>query len=63
MLVLEAPPLVNIIFSSLAGGTFLYISASEVVVEEFSIPKNKWIKMIGFILGAVIITFVISVEE
>lgn len=28
--------LINIIFTSMAGGTFLYISASEVVVEEFS---------------------------
>lgn len=28
----------EIIFSSLAAGTFLYISCSEVIVEEFSIP-------------------------
>jgi zinc transporter 1/2/3 len=63
MLVMDAPPLVNIIFSGLAGGTFLYISASEVVVEEFSIPKNKWIKMCGFVLGALVIAFVTSIEE
>lgn len=45
MVVMEAPPLINIVFSGLAGGTFLYISASEVVVEEFSIPTKKWIKL------------------
>jgi hypothetical protein len=56
MLIMEAPPLVNIIFSGLAGGTFLYISASEVVVEEFSVPKCKWIKLIGFVIGALIIS-------
>lgn len=28
----------EIIFSCLAAGTFLYISCSEVIVEEFSIP-------------------------
>lgn len=63
MLIMESPPLINIIFSSLAGGTFLYISASEVVVEEFSIPHNKWVKLAGFILGALIIAFVTSIEE
>ena len=36
--------MVEIIFSSFAGGTFLYISASEVIVEEFSMPdRYKWI--------------------
>lgn len=62
MVVMESQPLVNIIFQGLAGGTFLYIAASEVVVEEFSIPKNKWIKFIGFVIGAVIIIFVTSLE-
>lgn len=45
MVVMDAPPLINIIFSGLSGGTFIYIAASEVVVEEFSIPKNKWVKL------------------
>lgn len=33
-----ASPIVNIVFSSLAAGTFVYIACSEVVVEEFSMP-------------------------
>lgn len=48
---------INIIFSSLAGGTFLYIAASEVVVEEFSVNIKKWTKMLFFFLGAMFITF------
>lgn len=36
--------MVEIIFSSFAGGTFIYIAASEVIVEEFSIPgRKKWL--------------------
>ena len=35
--------LIEIIFSSFAGGTFIYIAASEVIVEEFSMPgRKKW---------------------
>ena len=63
MIAMEASPLINIAFSSLAGGTFLYIAASEVVVEEFSVPTNKWTKLAGFILGALIITFVTRLEN
>lgn len=37
MLVSSANNLVEVIFSSFAGGTFIYIAASEVIVEEFSI--------------------------
>lgn len=47
---------INIIFSSLAGGTFLYIAASEVVVEEFSVNIKKWTKLLFFFVGAMFIT-------
>lgn len=57
-----ASAMVNIIFNSLAGGTFLYIACSEVVVEEFSVPLKKWWKMLLFICGAGIITFLTSLE-
>ena len=49
--------MVEIVFSSFAGGTFIYIAASEVIVEEFSIPgRKKWLQMIMFLLGATLIT-------
>lgn len=51
----EAPDLVNIIFVSLSGGTFIYVSCSELTVEEFSMPGNRWLKLLFFILGAVLI--------
>lgn len=35
---------VEVIFNSFAGGTFIYIAASEVIVEEFSAPdRYKWV--------------------
>jgi zinc transporter ZupT len=55
--------MIEIIFSSFAGGTFIYIAASEVIVEEFSIiGHNKWLKMLTFLLGATIITLMWLLE-
>lgn len=51
----EAPEMVNIVFVSLSGGTFIYVSCSELTVEEFSMPGNRWLKLLFFILGAVLI--------
>jgi len=51
----DAPKLVNIIFVSLAGGTFIYAACSELIVEEFSLPGNRWIKLLAFMIGAILI--------
>lgn len=56
MLLSGSSPLIDIIFSSLAAGTFTYIACSEVIVEEFSTPEFKWVKMAMFVLGATVIT-------
>jgi len=48
--------MMHIIFNSFAGGTFLYISASEVIVEEFSVNIKKWTKLLAFLFGACFIT-------
>lgn len=55
--------LTDIIFSSLAGGTFVYIACSEVIVEEFSTPEFKWLKMCAFLLGAGLITSLNFIES
>ena len=56
MAVVKAGDIYDIIFSSLAAGSFLYIACSEVIIEEFSIPGNRYWKLLAFLLGAAIIT-------
>ena len=56
MAVAEAGDIYEIIFSSIAAGSFVYIACSEVVVEEFSIPGNRYWKLLAFLFGATIIT-------
>ena len=46
----------DVIFSSIAAGSFVYIACSEVIVEEFSIPGNRYWKLLAFITGASVIT-------
>ena len=49
--------MLEITMSSFAAGTFIYIAASEVIVEEFALPgRQKWLQMMTFILGAMMIT-------
>lgn len=41
----------EIVFSCLAAGTFIYIACSEVIIEEFSMPDHKYLKLLFFMLG------------
>ena len=52
----------EIIFNSLAAGTFVYIAASEIIVEEFSMPGYRWLKLFSFLFGALIITLLWFLE-
>jgi zinc transporter ZupT len=45
------------IFLAISAGIFLYISASEVIIEEFSVSRYKIQKFIGFVTGFGIIAF------
>ena len=56
MAVSNAGDIYEIIFSSIAAGSFVYIACSEVVVEEFAIPGNRYWKLLAFLLGAAVIT-------
>lgn len=51
-----AGEMVQIVFTCLAAGSFVYIGCSEIIVEEFSIPGNRLLKLFFFLLGAAIIT-------
>ena len=54
--------LTEIIFSCLAAGTFIYIACSEVIVEEFSQPDNKILKLLFFMIGILFISSLLLLE-
>jgi len=53
----------EIVFSSLAAGTFLYIACSEVIIEEFSVPHYKYTKLLVYFLGIAIISSLKFIER
>jgi len=55
--------LVEAIFLALSTGTFLYVSASEVIVEEFAITKYKYQKFIMYLLGGILIAGLAVIEK
>ena len=57
ILLQDTSPFVEVLFNSFAGGTFIYIAASEVIVEEFSMTdRYKWVQYFTFLCGIALIT-------
>ena len=54
--------MMEIICSSISAGSFLYIACSEVIVEEFSISRNRCLKLFFFMVGIGIITSLLFLE-
>lgn len=50
----NAPEIIGALILSIAGGTFIYIACSEIIVEEFSKAENRPGKLALFCLGALI---------
>ena len=46
--------LVEGVFLCISTGTFLYVACSEVIVEEFSTPKKRYLKFSLYLLGAIL---------
>jgi len=55
ILIRSTDEIMEIVFSCLAAGTFIYIACSEVIIEEFSLPRDKGLKLLFFMLGIAII--------
>jgi|Transcript_1725 zinc transporter ZupT len=63
MAVSNAGDIYSVIFSSIAAGSFVYIACTEVIVEEFSIPGNRYWKLLAFLFGAALITCLFFIEK
>ena len=52
----DAPTIVSSLILSLAGGTFIYIACSEILIHEFADKANRYFKFFFFIIGCAGIT-------
>lgn len=59
----KSNPYVKSILSAISAGTFVYISAVEIIVEEFSDPQNRLSKFTMFIFGNGFMVFIWFLEQ
>jgi zinc transporter 1/2/3 len=59
----NAPILVTSIVMSLAGGTFIYIACSEILIHEFADPKHRYWKFLACMIGCASITVLWFLHE
>jgi len=62
MLISGSNKLVDVVFLSISGGTFIYVACSEIIVNEFSRGHYKALKVLFVILGVVVISLLWLLE-
>jgi len=55
--------LVSSLFKAVPAGTFLYIAATEIIVEEFSVSTRTFRKFLLFIAGIVMMGLLLMVDS
>ncbi len=62
MILVGISNLLEAIFLSITAGTFLYISCTDLVKEEFLFKKNKKREFLGFVSGFLLVLFFSLIE-
>jgi zinc transporter ZupT len=62
MTLVNVDPVVSGLFLGVSSGTFIYVSASEVIVEEFAITKHRYQKFFLFLFGGMLVAFLSYLE-
>lgn len=48
---------------AMSSGTFIYVAASEVIVEEFAVTKYKFQKFFAYLLGGILVAGLSLIEK
>jgi len=55
--------MLELVCACLAGGSFVYIACSEVIVEEFSMSRYRFVKLLFFVIGLCIIGSLVFIGD
>ena len=58
----ETSKIVEGIVLAISTGTFIYVAASEVIVEEFAITKYRYSKFMSYLIGGIFVGFLAVLE-
>ncbi len=62
IMAVSAGEIVDVVMSSIAAGTFIYIACSDIVTCEFSISGNRVSKLLAFVIGVLVISTLTFLE-
>lgn len=62
MILIDYDPLLQGVFLAISSGTFIYISASEVIVEEFAVTKYRYQKYFLYLCGGILVALLSYLE-
>jgi zinc transporter ZupT len=62
LFIVNVSPLVQGIFFGLSSGTFIYISTSEMIVEEFAITRYRFQKYFVYLCGGILVALLSFIE-
>lgn len=62
MFFVEAGHLIEGILLGISGGTFIYVSTSEIIVEEFSVTKDRRSKFYCYLFGGILTAILTLIE-
>jgi len=48
---------------AMSSGTFIYVAASEVIVEEFAVTKYKFQKFFAYLFGGILVGGLSLIEK
>lgn len=48
---------------AMSSGTFIYVAASEVIVEEFAVTKYKFQKFFAYLIGGILVAGLSLIEK
>lgn len=51
------------ILFGVSAGTFIYISTTEIIVEEFSVTRHKWAKFFSYLVGIGLMVSIYFIEQ
>ena len=63
MSISDSNKIVDVIFLSLSGGTFLYVACSEIITAEFDKGGRAWLKTLLVFCGGLLITLLWFFDE
>ncbi len=55
LILTDTSKIVEGIILAISTGTFIYVAASEVIVEEFAVTKYRYSKFLTYLIGGVFV--------